>query len=139
MHTICFKYYMYMHLNPSQASLCFLPVCNNSQLKTVWGKGKVARNMVFSTPLENFPPFSSDLKIFVCKLFLLSLNIFYSSVLDTNLTLSQTSPGFYVSAVQVVTSNFSFSHIVFYSFREPDSIFIKIEIVVCKLFQFERV
>ena len=46
------------------------------------------------------------------------------------LTLSQTSPGFYVYAVQVflktlrekekllVTSNFSFSHSVFYTFQE---------------------
>ena len=52
------------------------------------------------------------------------------------LTLSQTSPGFYVSAVQVfsktlwekekllVTSNFSFSHSVFYPFEELSSIFI---------------
>ena len=38
----------------------------------------------------------------------------------TELNLSQTSPGFYVSAVQVgrklVTSNFSFSYSVFYPF-----------------------
>ena len=65
------------------------------------------------------------------------------------LTLSQTIPGFYVSAVQVfvkhwekekllVTSNFSFSHSVFYSFGEISAIFIKFKIVVCKLFQFGR-
>ena len=64
------------------------------------------------------------------------------------LTLSQTSPGFYVPAVQVflktlsekekllVTSNFSFSHSVFYLFRELSVIFIKFQIVVCNLFQF---
>ena len=57
------------------------------------------------------------------------------------LTLSQTSPGFYVSAVQdfwkqmekeklLVTSNFFFSHSVFYPFGE---------VVVYKLFQFGRV
>ena len=39
----------------------------------------------------------------------------------------------------LVMSIFSFSHIVFNSFRELDAIFIKIEIVVCKLFQFGRV
>ena len=61
------------------------------------------------------------------------------------LTLSQTSPGFYVSAVQVIwkhcgkrrkliTSNFSFSHSVFYTFGELSAIFIEFEIVVCKLF-----
>ena len=67
------------------------------------------------------------------------------------LTLSQKSPGFYVSTVQVfwkhsgkmrkllVTSNFSFSHSVFYSYGEICAIFIKFKIVVCKLFLFGRV
>ena len=62
------------------------------------------------------------------------------------LTLSQTSPGFYVSAAQVysqmgevcVTSNFSFSFSVFFPFRELSTISIKFQIVVCKLFQFRR-
>ena len=36
-------------------------------------------------------------------------------------------------------SNFSFSHSVFYPYRELSAIFIKFEIVICKLFQFERV
>ena len=39
----------------------------------------------------------------------------------------------------LVTSNFSFSHSVFYSFGELSAILIKFEIVVCKLFQFGRV
>ena len=39
----------------------------------------------------------------------------------------------------LVTSNFSFSHSVFYLFKEHSAIFIKFEIVVCKLFQFGRV
>ena len=38
----------------------------------------------------------------------------------------------------LVTSNFSFTHSVFYPFRELSAIFIDFEIVVCKLFQFER-
>ena len=37
------------------------------------------------------------------------------------------------------TSNFSFSHSVFYPVGELSAIFIKFEIVVCKVFQFERV
>ena len=65
------------------------------------------------------------------------------------LTLSQTSSGFYVSAVQVflktmwekekllVMNNFSFSHSVFYPFGELCAIFIKCKIVVCKLFNLE--
>ena len=39
----------------------------------------------------------------------------------------------------LVMSNFSFSHSVFYSFGELTAIFIKFEIVVCKLFQFGEV
>ena len=69
---------------------------------------------------------------------------------EAGLTLSQTSPGFYVSGTSLlktlwekekllVMSNFSFSHSVFYMFEELFSIFIKFEIVVCKLFQFGRV
>ena len=39
----------------------------------------------------------------------------------------------------LVTSNFSFSHSVFYPFRELSATFIKLEIVVCNLFQVGRV
>ena len=35
----------------------------------------------------------------------------------------------------LITSDFSFSHSVFYPFKELSAIFIKLEIVVCKLFQ----
>ena len=35
----------------------------------------------------------------------------------------------------LITSSFSFSHSVFYPFGELSAIFIKFEIVVCKLFQ----
>ena len=39
----------------------------------------------------------------------------------------------------LVKSNFSFSHSIFYSFREFSAIFVKFEIVVCIRFQFGRV
>ena len=39
----------------------------------------------------------------------------------------------------LVTSNFSFFHSVFYPIGELSAIFIKVEILVCKLFQFGRV
>ena len=67
------------------------------------------------------------------------------------LTLSETSPGFNVSAVQVfektllekekllITSNFSFFNSVFVLFEELYAIFIIFEIVVYKLFQFGKV
>ena len=59
-------------------------------------------------------------------------------------TLSQTSPGFYMAAVQVcekkeklhVSSNFCIFASVFYLLGELSAIFIKFEIAVCKLFQF---
>ena len=62
------------------------------------------------------------------------------------LTLCQTSPGQQDMPFEntmgkgeisclLVTSNFSFSHSVFYRFGEPSVIFIKFKIVVCKLFQ----
>ena len=66
-------------------------------------------------------------------------------------TLSQTSPGIYVSTVKVfrktlweeekllVTSNFSFSQNDFYPFEELSDSIIIFEIVVCKLFHFERI
>ena len=38
----------------------------------------------------------------------------------------------------LVTSNFSFSHSVFYPFGELSAIFIKIKIVICKHFQFGK-
>ena len=38
----------------------------------------------------------------------------------------------------LVTSNFSFSHNVFYPFEKLAAIFIKVEFVVCKVFQFEE-
>ena len=39
----------------------------------------------------------------------------------------------------LVTSNFSFSHSVFYPFGELPAIYIKVKIVVCKLIEFGRV
>ena len=39
----------------------------------------------------------------------------------------------------LVTSKFSFSHSVFYPFGELSAIFIKFDVVVCRLFQFGRV
>ena len=77
--------------------------------------------------------------------------LMHTSTGISQLTLSQKSPSFYMSAEQVfrkhwgkkekllVTSNFSFSHSVFYPFGELSAIFINLEIVVCKFIQFGRV
>ena len=40
---------------------------------------------------------------------------------------------------EIARNNFSFSHSVFYPFRELSANFIKLKIVICKLFQFGRV
>ena len=77
------------------------------------------------------------------------------SLCGNGLTLSQTSPGLYMSGVKafwkhllktlgekeklLLTSNSSFSHNVFYPLGQPFATFIKLKIVVCKLFQFEKV
>ena len=39
----------------------------------------------------------------------------------------------------LVTSNFSFSYSVFFPLGQLSAIFVKFEIVVCKLFQFGKV
>ena len=39
----------------------------------------------------------------------------------------------------LITSNFSFSHSVFYPFGKLSTIFIKLKIIVCKVFEFGKV
>ena len=80
-----------------------------------------------------------------------SLGARFKAIFKHNsLTLSQSSPGFYMSAVQVlktrrekekllVASNFSFSHSVFYAYKELSAIFVKFNIVIWKHFWFGRV
>ena len=75
--------------------------------------------------------------------FLVQVRILYALYI---LTLSQTSLGFYVSAVEVFRKHcgkrrncslsFSLSHSVFYPFAEFSAILIKFEVVVCNFFQF---
>ena len=79
-------------------------------------------------------------KFFLVLCFLLALIV-------NALTLSQNSPGFYVSGIKIfskkekllVTSKVSYSHSVFYSSGKVSATFIKFAIVVCKLFHFGRV
>ena len=90
----------------------------------------------------------------VVPLFCLKFRKLLTMIQRVFLTHFQTSPGFYVSAVQVfrkhcekrrncfilaIRSNFSFSHSVFHKFGELSAIFIKLEIVICKHFEFGRV
>ena len=62
----------------------------------------------------------------------------------TALTLSQRSPASLLKTLRemeklLLKSNFSFFHSVFYPSEELSDIFIKFEIVICKLFHFGRV
>ena len=72
----------------------------------------------------------------------------YEYLLSNRLTLAQASLGFcntsplktlWEKEKLLMTSNFSFSHIVFHPLGELSAIFIKFKIVVCKHFQFGRV
>ena len=88
-------------------------------------------------------------EILVTSIFSISRNVSKKLLSEGCLTLSQTSPCFlrvhYTSVLKtlwekeklLITSNFSFSHNVFYPFVL--AIFIKLEIVVCKIFQFRRI
>ena len=95
--------------------------------KTLWEKEKMLVTSIFSFSHnvvkkllllghENQGLFGKALKIYWC----IYLGLWW-------LTLSQASPGF------------SFSCRVFYPFGELSAIFIKFEVVVCKLFHFGRV
>ena len=120
-------------------------------------KGENAGKHDFLLFFQCFLPFQSEKSSFELVLsfgnaFISILSKLFSFVTEFNPF--PNSPGFYVSAVEVfrklkktllekekllVTSSFSFSHIIFYPLEELSSIFIKFEIVVCKLCQFGRV
>ena len=91
----------------------------------------------------------ADVGRYFSQIFALSHPLFFFFK-EYRLTLSQTSPGFlrvcntgllktlWEKEKLLVTSNFSFSHSVFYPFGELSAIFNKFEIVVSKLFEFGR-
>ena len=108
------------------------------------GKGEIAYNECF---LKNSVPFSSTLTFFVCKLFQFGREfVIWERVypFPNNpwfLRVCSTShlKTLWEKEKLLITSNFSFSRSVFYQIGELSAIFIKLEIVVCKLFQFGRV
>ena len=87
--------------------------------------------------------FSLLLYVYMCRRKSRSKSPIYNDFIST---LSQTRPCFTCLEYRTVgkreiarNSNFSCSHSVFYPFGELTDIFIKINIVVCKLFLFGRV
>ena len=118
--------------------------------KSMVGKGENAGDQHFLLFPKCFLLFDRQISSFeldlICRLQLVST---LTSL--TSLTLSLISPGFlhvcgtsllktlWKNKKLLITSNFSFSHSVFYPFGELSPIFIRYEIVVCKLFKVGRV
>ena len=114
------------------------------------GKGENAANQHFLLFQQCFLSFQIQFlnceSSMICFLLMLSIWTFYFLV-----NLFQNKPWFlhvcskshlktlWEKEKLLVTSNFSFSHNVFYPFGKLSAIFIKCEIVVCKVFQFQRV
>ena len=130
--------------------LCF---CSTRFLKTLEKEKLLVRsNFYFSHsmiyPFENFVTVSSNLKLLIQMLPVLKSLKF---VVRERVTPFLNKPWFLCVCIicllktqwekekLLVVSNFSFSHSVFYLFQKLSAIFIKFEIVVCKLFQFGRI
>ena len=145
-------------LNPFPNRPWFLLVCSTRLLKTLWEKEKllVTSNLPFShsvfNPFEDLSSIFIKFEIVVCKLFqfgrvknlsfgkglmltIVSLMVMMESSQRLRKIIAQ-STGKKGNPGKPLTSNFSFSHGVFYPFGELSTNFIKFETVVCKLFQF---
>ena len=139
----------------------FLRVCNTSLLKTLWEKEKLLVMSNFSFSHSAFYPFGKLSAIFfqIQNWHLLTLSnwkglkfVVWERVNVTSRQLNpyQKKPLFlricstfllktlWKKEKLLVTSNFSFSHRVFYPFRELSIIFVKFYIVVCSFFEFGR-
>ena len=121
-HSFFFKYLLLQGLK-IQDFVTLLPPCVRWLLTKIFGKGENAGIELFSfshnvfyciNPFPNKPWF-----LRVCSI----------SLLKT----------LWEKEKLLVTSNFSFSHRVFYPFGELSAILITFEIVICKLFEFGRV
>ena len=135
----------------------------NKPFKNTVGKGEIARNeqfllfpQCFSTRLDNFLPFSSNLKLSsansfsleeskICRLIMgstccnISINPFQNKPRYLRVSCTCLLKTLREKEELLVTSKFSFSHSVFYTFGRLSTIFLKFKILVCKLFQFGRV
>ena len=94
---------------------------------------------LFSTRFENFVPLSSNLKLSSSNSFSLEESKICCLGKDLRVCLTSLLKTLWEKEKLLVTSNFSFSHSVFYPFRELFTIFINFKIVICKLFHFGRV
>ena len=132
----------------------FLRVCSKSFENTV-GKGQIAGNEQFLLFPQCFLPiwqtFCHFHQVWNCCLQALSVwkspkfvvwervNPFHNKPWFLRVCSKSLLKTLWEKEKLLVTSNFSFSRSVFYPFGKLSAIFIKFEIVVCKLFQFGRV
>ena len=132
-------------LNPFPHNDDFSYSPRKEPFKNIVGKGENASNQHFLLFSQCFPPY--ERQIFNFGQYLLSENAsnwdkinpfpnkhWFLFVFSTCLLKTM-----WEKEKLLVTSNFSFSHSVFHPFGELPAIFIEFEIVICKLFQFERV
>ena len=126
------KFFDWLRFNPLRNKPCFLRVYSTSPLKTLWEKEKLFVMSNFSFSHSVFYPFGELSVIFEWSRF----NPFPNK--PCFLRVCSTSPvkTLWVKEKLLVTSNFSFSHSVFYLFAELSVIFFKFEFVVCKPFLF---
>ena len=78
-------------------------------------------------------------KEYIYSLFSTSFNPFANKLLFLRVYITSLLKTRWEKEKLLITSNFSFSHSVFYSSGELSAILIKFKIVVCKLFQFGKV
>ena len=120
-----------------------LRVCITIVLKTQWEKKILLMTSNFSFSHSVFYPFEElsaiviKLKIIICKLF--QFNVFPNKPWLLRVCITIVLKTQWEKKILLITSNFSFSHSVFYPYEELSAIVIKLKIIVCKLFQFGRV
>ena len=116
---------------------CFSRVCSLSLLKTQWKKEELLVTSNFSFPpafftlLAKFLPVSSSFKSSSANSF--SFNPFPNKPWFLRVCSTSLLKTLWEKEKLLIASNFSFSHSVFYPFRELSAIFAKLEIVLCKL------
>ena len=148
-----FQYYLFI-INPFPNKPCFLRVRSKSLLKTLWEKEKlfVSSNFSFShSVFYRFGEFSVNIIKLesvvqterICRrqfqYVFFTINPFPNKPCFLRVRSKSLLKTLWEKEKLLVSSNFSFSHSVFYRFGELSVNIIKLKSVVNRLFQFERV
>ena len=143
-----------LSFNPFSNKPWSLWVYSSSPLQTLWGKEKFARNKQFLLFPQCFLPFQRTVHHFHqiqnCRLQTLSIWKSLKFVVWEKLNPFPNKPWFlHVCCTSILKklwkteklllmSNFSFSPSVFYLYGQLSAIYVKLEIVICNLFQFRK-